>query len=364
MKATRDLIRTAMKEVRSAHFARPDPRPDPNVPVIYWEETCFRGQPYMVPLVILRTRPCRWFSTGGCVMCNYELMAVDEGVEDENIVNQAKYAIAQLQDLSKYPYLLLTSQGSFFDDNEVPASLRSQVLAKFWDAGLRAVSTESEARYCLDGVRLKKIRSSFPGRISVGIGLEAADEFIRNAIINKGLPNAVFYKAIEQLAQSDISFYTYVSLGKPFLTAEEDLSDAVRAIEMSLSSGAQMVVVEMINIQPYTLTETLWKRGLYETCDLWRGVELLSRITPELRQSVSIKGFEADVSPTPLALAKSCPACDQRLRTALNNWNFTRDYDALLQAVMACTSCSGGTRHDQLYDASMPLDQRVALALS
>ena len=74
------VVRTLMRQVRQTHFARPGPRPDSRRPVVYWEETSLGGIPYMVPLVILRTRPCRWFSAGGCVMCNYELLAIDEGV--------------------------------------------------------------------------------------------------------------------------------------------------------------------------------------------------------------------------------------------------------------------------------------------
>lgn len=304
---------------------------------MYWEETSLGGIPYMVPLVILRTRPCRWFSAGGCVMCNYELLAIDEGVSDDDVLQQAEAAICDLgPDLGRYPYLLLTSQGSFLDDEEVPPLLRERILRRFWDAGLRAISTESEARYCLDDDRLRRMKQSFPGRISVGIGLEAADDFVRNSIINKGLPLHMLDKAAGTLKAQTFGFYTYISLGKPFLTPGEDVQDAVDAVRLSCELGAFMSVLEMINIQPHTLTEQLWRAGRYAPCSLWNGLEVLERLPVDIRRSTSVKGFNADVEPVPLALPCNCGKCDARVRTALNDWNLRRDFDRLQDTAGNC----------------------------
>jgi archaeosine synthase beta-subunit len=270
-------------------------------------------------------------------MCNYELLAVDEGVSDNDVLEQARYAIAELGNLAEYPYLLLTSQGSFLDDEEVNPTLRAQVLEMFWRAGLRAVSTESEARYCLDPQRLAAIKEAFPGRFSIGIGLEAADDFIRNVVINKGLPEHMFVAAADLLKKSGFGFYTYISLGKPFLSADEDVRDAVQAIEMTLKNGGFMAVLEMINIQPHTLTQRLWEAGEYKPCNLRLGIDVLSAIDDQVRAAVSIKGFDADISPVPLALPSSCSQCDSRVRTALNEWNLNRDFDALVNAAGVCT---------------------------
>lgn len=331
------VVRSLMRQVRQTHFARPGPRPDPRTPVVYWEETSLNGVPYMVPLVVLRTRPCRWFSAGGCVMCNYELLAIDEGTSDTDVLLQAESAIRQLgPDLGRYPYLLLTSQGSFLDDEEVPPPLRDEVLRRFWEAGLRAISTESEARYCLDEERLFRMKESFPGRISIGIGLEAANDFIRNSVINKGLPLHMMVKAAATLKAQALGFYTYVSLGKPFLTPSEDVQDAVDAVRLSHDLGAFMSVLEMINIQPHTLTEQLWLVGRYMPCSLWNGLEVLARLPAEVRESTSVKGFDADVEPVPLALSCSCGKCDTRVRRALNDWNLYRDFDRLRASADNC----------------------------
>lgn len=329
-------VQKVMKQVRVAHFARSEPKPNPREPVVYWEETCLQGRPYMVPLIILRTRPCRWFTAGGCVMCNYELLAVDEGVSDEDLLVQLEVAMSQLQPLRKYPYLLVTSQGSFLDDAEVSLEMRSRILQALWGAGLQAVSTESEARYCLDANRLAAMRSSFPGRISIGIGLEAADDEIRNCIINKGLTTSTFQRAARTLSEEGVHFYTYVTLGKPFLTVDEDVSDAVATIELSLLNAAFMCVVEMVNIQPHTLTHRLWTEGTYRPPWLWTAFELLSRVDTRTRELVSIKGFDSDTSPVPLDLPRNCAHCNDRIRGALNHWNLNRDFESLWQHWKTC----------------------------
>jgi len=292
-------------------------------------------------------------------MCNYELLAIDEGVSDADVLAQADIAIERLGgDLSKFPYLLLTSQGSFLDDHEVGRELRSQLLRKFWAAGLRAISTESEARYCLDATRLREMLAAFPGRISIGIGLEAANDFIRNSIINKGLPSHMFVEATDIIRDEGLHFYTYITLGKPFLSPSEDVADAVAAVRFSAEHGAFMSVIEMINVQPHTLTERLWRDGTYIPCSLWRGVALLRGLRADDRDLVSIKGFDADISPVPLAVPRSCEACDSTLRAAFNHWNFHRDYAAFEGKVTAC-SCE--EPHSPSYE--IPIESRVREAV-
>jgi radical SAM enzyme (TIGR01210 family) len=295
-------------------------------------------------------------------MCNYELLAVDEGVADEDVLAQADHAMRTLGDLSQYPYLLLTSQGSFLDDEEINGALRSKLLRKFWDAGLRAISTESEARYCVDDTRLSAMRIAFPGQISIGIGFEAADEFVRNSIINKGLPLHMLVRASEVIAANGCAFYTYISLGKPFLSWEEDIADAAAAIRQSIQLGAFMSVVEMINIQPHTLTERLWKVGKYEPCNLWRGSDLLDRLTEAERQVVSIKGYDADISPVPLSLPKSCDQCDTRMREGLSAWNLNRAYQEFRARIGAC-SCHRVPVGDIDLE-TIPLEVRVRDAIA
>ena len=128
-----------------------------------------------------------------------------------------------------------------------------------------------------------------------------------------------------------------------------------------LERGTPMLaVVEMINIQPHTLTHRLWEAKEYLPCNLRCGIDVLQSLAPELRSSVSIKGFDADISPVPLALASSCGECDSRVRKALNEWNLNRDFDALLLASGNC-GCHPG---DARQVPTLTIEQRLSESLA
>lgn len=323
------LLLKAMESVRKNHFARLRKFVDSTKPVIYFEETNTLGKPFEVPLVILRTAPCRWFRSGGCVMCNYELMAVDEGVDDEIIIQQLVWAIDNLPALKLMPYLFLTSQGSFFDEHEIPSRVRQVIASRLKSEGLKSMATESEAKYCVNNVQISDFVRTFGGHLSIGIGLEAANETIRNCIINKGLSDELYYAAANFLKSIDVSHYAYITVGKPFLSIQEDIDDAVEAIELSSKKGAFMHVVEMTNIQPFTLTEALFRLRLYSPPSLWTAFAVMRRLSPELRARTSVKGFDANIEPNPIALSNSCEKCSDQLRNAFRVWNLTREWHPL-----------------------------------
>ncbi len=359
------LIARIMKRIRRPHFHHPvEPDWNPRVPVMYYEETCVAGIPFDVPMVILRTAPCRWFVAGGCVMCNYELVeARHQEITADDILAQVDHAIERLAPLNRYDYLFITSGGSFLDDAEVPSDVRLEILRRLRAAGLRRVSFESEAKYCLRRDRLEAIAQIFPGSASVGIGYESSDPFIRNVVINKGLAQGTFNRAVANLAEAGIGFYTYVLLGKPFLTPAEDEEDCIATIVAAQRAGAFMTVIEAVNIQPYTLTEWLWRHGRYQPPSLWSAVDILRKLPRAYRQRTSVKGFESDEGvPAPFALPSTCPECTPRLVEMLNAWNRARDHDLIERARREC-ACHLEYERARAIPAPDPIPRRVIAEL-
>ncbi|MBK3734257.1 hypothetical protein GAY29_14290 [Azospirillum brasilense] len=291
-------------------------------------------------------------------MCNYELLAIDEGVEREDILKQVDRAVDTLGPMSRFHYVFITSQGSFFDRHEVDYQTRMEIAARLRRAGVKAVSTESEAKYCIDVRPLLEFREQLGAPLSIGIGLEAADEFIRNVVVNKGLPLETFQKATAHLCQHHVGFYCYVSLGKPFLSVEEDISDAITAVNMCFDNGGFMAVLEMINIQPHTLTAHLYHRDRYVPPSLWTGIATLLRLPDNIRSRVSLKGTEADVEPVPLALPSGCPRCDTLLRNAIRQWNYERNVSVLRDVWGRC-KCFEQWEKDQRASAVISISERV-----
>lgn len=304
-------------------------------------------------------------------MCNYELLAIEEGVGDRDVLAQIEHAVAALKPMETYDYIFLTSQGSFFDNHEVSYNLRLQIADRLRAAGVRAQSTESEAKFCRNLSMIEEYQRRLGAPLSIGIGFEAADPYVRNVIINKGLSDETFAAAAHGLQETGIGFYTYITIGKPFLSIQEDIEDAKKAVKYSADMGAFMSVLEAINIQPHTLTATLHSQGLYRPPSIWTGIAILRELPGDLRARVSLKGIEGDIQPVPLALSVGCDSCTHALRSAIREWNFNRKFDCLEQVWGKCECFSEWERqrekkstetiHDRVLNGYARLEMLLGL---
>src|SRR5262249_34915440 len=132
--------------------------------------------------------------------------------------------------IAELPYVVITSAGSFFSDYEIEKSTRLEIMRRLRNAGISRFACESEAKYCLDRQHLSELRDGFGGQITVGIGVESSDSYVRNVAINKGLRDITLHSAVENLKALGIGFYFYLLLGKPFLTEDSDLWDVVHSV--------------------------------------------------------------------------------------------------------------------------------------
>lgn len=318
----------------------PHTAPDPWVTDIYYEEVRLHGRddpmygPYVMPLVTLRTNPCRWSTSAGCVMCGYHLGADREAITDEMLVAQTRDAITRLNPRI-YPSLVFTSNGSFFDRAEVSDTVRPILARMLRETGFRYLIAESRPEY-LTHERLRALAKAFSpeGRIqstnryplSVSFGLESSDDFIQQYCINKGRRSKDYLTAFELLREEGFSFDCYVLLGKPFLTAREDVADAIETIRFAVDHGANYIFVMVTNMVDYGLTAYLQERGRYRLPSLWRAVELLERLPERYLRCVQIKGIShAPVSPR--YYARTCEVCTEHVKGALNFWNQTAEME-------------------------------------
>lgn len=339
---SRALGNRFLSHVMQAVLRRPVPltAPDPWTTDIYYEEVRLHGLddprngPYVMPLVTLRTNPCRWSTSAGCVMCGYHLGANRQQVTDQMLVAQTRDAITRL-DPGTYPALVFTSNGSFFDRAEVSEAIRPVLVGMLRDAGFRYLIMESRPEY-LATDKLREVAAAFApegrhrqtGRypLSVSFGLESSDDFIQQYCINKGRRRSDYETAFEHLRAEGYSYDCYVLLGKPFLSAREDVADAIRTIRFAVDRGAEYVFVMVTNMVDYSLTSYLQERGRYALPSLWRAVELLERLPERYRRAVQIKGISHAPVP-PSFYARTCELCNEHVKGALNFWNQTGQWE-------------------------------------
>jgi len=337
---------------------------------IYYEEVRLnapedpRCGPYVMPLVTLRTTPCRWSRSAGCVMCGYHLGASREHVSDAHLIRQTEDAIMRLSP-AVYPTIVFTSNGSFLDHAEVSDQLRPVLLRMLHDAGYQYLVVESRPEY-ITATRLRAMAAAFspatvsghgPHPISVSLGLESQDDFVQQYCINKGLRREDYLRAFRLLRREGLEFDCYVLLGKPFMSAREDVTDALRTVRFAIEQGAGYVFVMVTNLVDYSLTNYLIERGRYRLPSLWRAVELLDALTEGERKAVQIKGISHAPVP-PRAYACTCERCTEEVKSAINFWNQTGEMEHL-RAIRPC-GCRDHFLHGEWSEApQQPLLQRV-----
>ena len=333
----------------------------PDFPAIYYEEVSYEGAPYILPMIILKTRPCRWFMrSGGCTTCNYQAIAVQKEIPDSVILKQLDAAFKHLSQKREIPFIHLTSAGSFFDSWEISDPLLEAIAARLEKHHVRLFSTESRADVLLNDERLARFRKHYSGAVSVGIGLESVNSTIRELTVFKGISNSQFEQAVSNLKKHHMGFHAYVLIGKPFLTPGEDVDDAEATTRYAIELGGDVLLM-LSNRQPNTLTMLLWKHGLYLFPSLWAPIEVLRRLPRELDRRIAIRGMDKAIPP-PEGFAQTCGLCTNIVRSALIGFNWTKDYRMLEQATTSCP-CYLQWKQTLEEAASEPLEQRVKRAL-
>ncbi|HIJ85446.1 MAG TPA: hypothetical protein HPQ00_14745, partial [Magnetococcales bacterium] len=189
---------------------------------------------YLMPLVTLRTPSCGWSRTSGCTMCGYFLGSTGQRTTSpEELVEQTRWAIHRL-DPRIYHTLVFTSNGSFLDPAEIPDAVRPELLRLLFGAGFRFIVVETRPGF-VTSERLDAMLDVVPaiasGRdersLSFSLGAESCSDFILSACVNKGIRARNLTESADLIRRKGFSLDCYVLLGKPFLSAREDVQDAL-----------------------------------------------------------------------------------------------------------------------------------------
>jgi len=265
-------------------------------------------------VIILRTRGCRWAYHSGCSMCGY--------FNDTNPKMKVEDLLSQVEEAKgKYrgePLVKVFTSGSFLDDWEVPVEVQNALYDAFSSA--KRIIVENRPEYVTEE-KVKEIAER--GNIMVALGLESASNETLEKRINKGFTVEDYVKAALLLNEHNVPVKTYILLKPPFMTERQAIEEAIYSVEFA-SKYSEVVSVNPMNIQNYTLVEYLWRRGEYRAPWLWSVVEVLRRTA----------GLDVDVVSYPTAGGKvrgahNCGKCDERVLKAIENFSLHQDISYL-----------------------------------
>ncbi|UCH72173.1 MAG: archaeosine biosynthesis radical SAM protein RaSEA [Thermoplasmatales archaeon] len=244
---------------------------DPTKPVRCWFEKDFLDNKIVDTYVIIfRTRGCSWALKSGCTMCGYFNDSMWGKISDKDFSKQFDNSIL---DYSGEKFVKIFTSGSFLDDSEVNPKIRKKILNNIVKKADK-ISVESRPEYVTDE-KLSEIKEILRSKkFEVGIGLETANDNIRENSINKGFAFSDYIKAAKTLKKYDFELKTYVLIKPPFLTEKKSIEDAVSTV-CKIKNLTDIISFNPTNIQKNTLVDYLWKHRQYRPAWLWSVVEII-----------------------------------------------------------------------------------------
>lgn len=252
---------------------------------------------------------CRKDRSGACIMCDYGVAkgtyAVTEYLLEMNrVLEEAGHDV---------DILLLCTNGSFLDESQVSGELFQAVLERA--AQTRARLIEIEAHYCdVTAEKLRRIKELLPGkRIAIEMGLETVNPLYQSHIIMKGIHLPDYEKTLSLIQSFGMTAEVNIMVGLPFLSAREQMEDALATIQWAFRRSCRAVLFPM-NIKPYTLLMDMYRSEHYRPVSQWMLPLLLDTLSDgELeRVTVAWYGNREEIYPFSgerAVFPRACPAC-------------------------------------------------------
>ncbi len=236
-------------------------------PVTVWRsQDLLDSQPVDSLTMILRTVGCRW---NRCTMCGYASEGAPATAED--LIAQFERA---MQRSSGAQIVKIYTSGSFLDPQELPESARDKILQRLEASGIKRLVIESRPEY-ITAERVDKCLSSLETEFA--IGLETANDLIRQQLIGKGFSFQDFVAASEIVHEQGGRVKAYLLLKPPSLSEGEAMRDAI-ASARAAGPFAEVLSLNLCNIQRNTYVERLWEKGEYRPPWLWSALEVLKSV--------------------------------------------------------------------------------------
>jgi radical SAM enzyme (TIGR01210 family) len=205
------------------------------------------------------------------------------------------------------------TSGSFLDPLEMPKEARKEILEDLQSRGIKKLVIESRPEY-ISPVRVEECLSVI--RTEFAIGLETCNDLIRQNIIQKGFTFQDFVDAAKIVHDLGGRVKAYLLLKPPFLSEGAAIRDAISSAKAA-GHHADILSLNLCNIQRGTLVERLWRRGEYRPPWLWSAVEVLKNVTfPIICDPV---GAGSRRGP------HNCGECDAAIAKAIRSHDLTQD---------------------------------------
>ncbi len=293
---------------------------DPEKPGRTWsEKDLLDGKIVDAFVIILRTSGCSWARNSGCSMCGYFNDSMWEKVSDKDLLHQLDTA---MENYSGERYVKIFTSGSYLDEKEIKPQIRNEILNKLVER-VDKLSVESRPEYITNKI-LSEIKDIFHSKkLEISIGLETANDFVREHAINKGFTYIDYKNAVQMIKKYKFNLKTYVLIKPPFLTEKEAIEDCINTVS-KIKNSSNTISFNPTNVQRNTVVEYLWKRKQFRPPWLWSIVEILKKCKIKGENKI----IKCDVAGGgSIRGPHNCKKCDKDFLNAIANFSLSQNKD-------------------------------------
>jgi hypothetical protein len=291
---------------------------DPRKLVSCWSEKDILNNEIVDAFVIIfRTKGCSWAHNSGCTMCGYFNDSLWQRISTNDLLKQFDTA---MENYSNEKIVKIFNSGSFLDEKEIPLSVVKKILTKLFEKAEK-ISVESRPEY-ITNEKLSNIkRISKSKQFEIGIGLETANDPIREFCVNKGFTFDDYKKAAKIIKKHGFKLKTYLLIKPPFLTEKKSIEDSIKTVD-KIKKITDTISFNPTNVQRNTLVEYLWKRRQYRPVWLFSITDILKeskKIAPNVLIKCDISGGGN------IRGAHNCKNCDRKYLRAIEDFSLSQD---------------------------------------
>lgn len=270
---------------------------------------------------------CQWYKdTGGCTMCGFNRSTQKFTFGGRLFPHwifmiifwYAYWLIRKFQP----EQLVIYNGGSFLNDKEIPPSIQLAIMRFVrYNRTIQKIIVETRAEFVISK-KLSLYREALSDKqLEIAIGLESANDCIRNDCLRKGMSRKVFEKAVALCREFNILTFAYVFLKPENLSDSEAVEDAVTTIKYCFDKGVDEVSLSCAFVQEGTPLHKRYLAGAFQPPTLWSIIEVIRRTVHSL--PVRIGSFDDD--PPPIATPDSCSFCHDRVMSAIGQYRQSHD---------------------------------------
>ena len=202
-------------------------------------------------MLVLRTPPCEY---NQCTMCGFDNNA-GRNIRLQNIQQQYQNGISG-EDFSDIRRIDFPTAGSFYNDRELSPESRNYLFSEVSKLPIDSVMVETRVDYLTEEkVNESKSHLREDQGIELAIGLESADDNIRNKVLRKGLSKKGFERFADICKNTDSQLLAYVLIKSPSLSEAEAVKDAVQTADYVYRIANERGIKARVAFKPMFIPE-------------------------------------------------------------------------------------------------------------